>query len=71
MIVLIVIGIVLSLAGLGGLIWLMRHALWLKSADLDEATAKRETAKLVTGHMASIGTAFLGMGLLLAGLLLG
>jgi len=71
MVVVIVIGAGLTLAGLGGLIWCIRHAAWMKRTEMDEEAARRATQRLVTGHMAAIGAAFLGLGLTVAGLLLG
>ena len=69
------IGAILTLAGLGGVLWCIRKAAWLKRAQADgtlqgEREIQTEIGRLIFGHMAAIGAAFLGMGLLVAGLLL-
>lgn len=66
----IAIGIFLTLIGLAGVLWCIRHASWLRKADLAEDRIKAELNKLIFAHMAAIGGAFLGLGLLLVGLLL-
>ncbi len=70
MAVMIWIGVALSVGGLGGVLWCIRHASWLKRAELDDNTARAELNRLIVAHMASIGAALLGLGLLVAGLLL-
>lgn len=65
------IGIVLTLGGLAGLLWCIRRAMWIKSAQLDDDAARAELNKLIFGHMASIGGAFMGIGVIVMGLLLG
>ncbi|MEM7210340.1 MAG: hypothetical protein AAF479_00390 [Pseudomonadota bacterium] len=66
----IVIGTVLALGGLGGVIWCIRHAAWLRKAELDDDAIKAELNKLIFGHMAAIGTAFMGLGVLVMAVLL-
>ncbi len=71
MIALVIIGILLSLAGLAGILWCIRGAARLRRSDVPEADARTELGRLVFAHSASIGFALLGLGLLVAGLLLG
>lgn len=70
MTIVIWIGGALAVLGLGGVLWCIRKAAWLKGAELDDDTARTEINRLIFGHMAAIGTAFLGLGLLVMGLLL-
>lgn len=71
MIAFVVIGVVLSLAGLGGILWCIRRAARLRRGDVSDSDVRGELGKLVMAHTASIGAAFLGLGLLIVGLLLG
>ncbi len=71
MMALVVIGAVLAIAGLGGVLWCIRHAAWLRKAELADGLEPYELNKLIFAHMAAIGSAFLGLGLLVVGLLLG
>ena len=71
MMALVVIGAVLAVAGLGGVLWCIRHAAWLRKAELADDKVRGELNKLIFAHMAAIGSAFLGLGLLVVGLLLG
>jgi hypothetical protein len=64
------IGIVLSLAGLAGVLWCIRAAARLKRAELSDDAIRAELGRLVFAHTAAIGAAFLGLGLLVVGLLL-
>lgn len=66
----IAIGAILAIAGLVGVLWCIRHASWVRKAELTEERATAELNKLIFAHMAAIGAAFLGLGLLLVGLLL-
>lgn len=70
MTVMIAIGALLALGGLGGVLWCMRHAAWLRKAELDDDAARAELNKLIYGHMAAIGAAFMGIGLVVMALLL-
>jgi hypothetical protein len=67
----IFIGIALSLAGLGGIVWCIRRATMLRHGSIPDEAVRSELGKLVFAHTASIGAAFLGLGLLIVGLLLG
>ncbi|MEM1162297.1 MAG: hypothetical protein AAGJ28_15285 [Pseudomonadota bacterium] len=69
------IGAALTAAGLAGLFWCIRKAMWLKGVQgkpdaPDDQQIQAEINRLIFGHMAAIGAAFLGMGVLVAGLLL-
>ncbi|MEM7057275.1 MAG: hypothetical protein AAF557_06795 [Pseudomonadota bacterium] len=68
--VMIAIGAVMAVLGLGGVLWCIRKAAWMKNADLDAESARAEINRLIFVHMAAIGAAFLGLGLLVTGLLL-
>ncbi|HET7410994.1 MAG TPA: hypothetical protein VFJ13_12420 [Paracoccaceae bacterium] len=70
MTVFIVLGIVLSLAGLAGVLWCIRRAARLKRAELSDDAAGAELGRIVLVNMAAIGTASIGLGLLVIGLLL-
>lgn len=70
MMAMISIGAVLAVAGLGGVLWCIRHAAWLRKAELSEDKVRGELNKLIFAHMAAIGSAFLGLGLLVVGLIL-
>ena len=71
MLALVVIGIVLSLAGLAGILWCIRHAARLRRGAVPESEVRAELGRLVFAHTAAIGAAFLGLGLLVVGLMLG
>ena len=71
MVAFVVIGLPLSLAGLGGVLWCIRRAARLRRGDVPESEVRAELGRLVFVHTASIGAAFLGLGLLVVGLLLG
>lgn len=66
----VLIGVVIAGAGLLGVLWCIRHAAWLRRAELGEEEARAELNKLIFGHTAAIGTAFLGLGLLVFGIIL-
>lgn len=70
MMALIIIGAVLAIAGLGGVLWCIRQAAWLRKAELPDDQVRGELNKLIFAHMAAIGAAFLGLGLLVVGLIL-
>lgn len=71
MTLLVVIGVVLSLAGLAGILWCIRAAVRLRRAGTSDDALKAEIGRLMFAHTAAIGTAFVGLGLLVVGLLLG
>ena len=66
----IAIGAVMAGVGLLGVLWCIRHAAWLRKAELSDDAVRTELNKLIFAHMAAIGSAFLGLGLLVVGLLL-
>ena len=70
MIAFILVGLLLSLAGLGGVLWCIRHAGRLRRGDVPDSEVRTELGRLAFVHMAAIGAAFLGLGLLVVGLLL-
>lgn len=70
MIAFVVLGIVLSLAGLAGIIWCIRRAARLKGAELSDDAARAELGRILRAHAAAMGAAFIGLGLLVVGLLL-
>ena len=70
MVALVAIGILLSVAGLAGILWCIRSAARMKRADLSDDALRAEIGRLVFAHTAAIGTAFIGLGLLAVGLLL-
>jgi hypothetical protein len=71
MVAFVVIGILLSLAGLAGLFWCIRRAALLRRGDVPDSDVRAELGRVVFAHTAAIGAAFLGLGLLIVGLLLG
>jgi hypothetical protein len=71
MIAFVVIGILLSLAGLAGILWCIGRAARLRRGEVPESDVRAELGRLVIAHTAAIGAAFLGLGLLVVGLLLG
>ena len=75
MIAFVIVGALLSLAGLGGVLWCIRRAARLRrtgpAGEVPDSEVRAELGRLVFVHTASIGAAFLGLGLLVVGLLLG
>lgn len=71
MIAFVPIGVLLSLAGLAGILWCIGRAARLRRGDVPDSDVRAELGRLVFVHAASIGAAFLGLGLLVVGLLLG
>ena len=70
MTVLVIFGIILSLAGLAGILWCIRRAARLKRAELSDDAVRAELGRILRAHAAAIGAAFIGLGLLVVGLLL-
>lgn len=70
MTVFVVLGIILTVAGLVGVLWCIRAATRLKRTELSDDAVREAIRRLVLGHTTAIGAAFLGLGLLLVGLLL-
>lgn len=68
---LVVIGIVLTLAGLAGILWCISRAARLRRTEIPDGAVRSELNRLIMAHMAAVGAAFLGLGLLVVGLLLG
>lgn len=67
--ILVALGILVTLAGLGGILWCLGMAVRLRRPELEEEHAKTMLRRLVLFHMMSIGAAFIGLGLLVIGLL--
>ena len=70
MTIITLIGAVIAGAGLLGVLWCIRHASWLRKAELPEEQARAELNKLIFGHTAAIGTAFFGLALVVVGIVL-
>ncbi|WP_118135889.1 hypothetical protein [Oceanicella sp. SM1341] len=68
---LLIIGILMALAGIGGLGWCVVRARALQRSDLSPEEAKVEMRRLVAVNLGSISTGFLGAALVLAALILG
>ncbi len=68
--VFLIIGVVMTLAGLAGVLWCIRRAAWLRSADVDADAVRSHINKLIFAHMASFGTALMGLALVVVGVLL-
>ncbi len=70
MVVMIWIGAALTIAGLGGVLWCIRKAVWMKRTKLDDQAIRSEIGRLIFVNMAAVFAAFLGLGLLVTGLIL-
>lgn len=66
---LIAIGILLTLAGLGGLVWCILTARKIQKGEIPEERAHAVLSRLSAINMASLGGAALGLALLLLALL--
>jgi len=64
------IGAALAVAGLGGVLWCIRRAAWMKRAGLDDQAIRSGIGRLIFVNMAAVFAAFLGLGLLVTGLIL-
>lgn len=70
MAVLIWIGTILSLCGVGGLIWCIILALRARRAGLGEDVMRARLQHIVTLNMIALGVSALGLMLVVAGILL-
>ncbi len=70
MAVLIWIGAILSLCGVGGLIWCIILALRARRAGLGEDAMRARLQHIVTLNMIALGVSALGLMLVVAGILL-
>lgn len=67
---LILIGAVLSLGGVGGLIWCIILALRARKAGLEDEAMRARLQHIVTLNMIALGVSALGLMLVVAGILL-
>ena len=67
---LIAIGLVMTVAGLFGVMWCIRFAQRMKGGGMSEEEMKAGLVKLSAVNMASMGGAMLGLSVLLVGLIL-
>ena len=63
-------GVVTTLIGLAGILWLLRRARRLRESQADDATVRAELRSLVILNMAAVGVAFIGLAFTLTGLIL-
>jgi hypothetical protein len=63
-------GVVTTLIGLAGILWLLRRARRLRESQADDATVRAELRSLVVLNMAAVGVAFIGLAFTLTGLIL-
>jgi len=68
--VFLTIGVILTVLGLCGVLWCIRRASWLRSANIDADAVRTHLNKLIFAHMASVGAAFMGLALVVVGVLL-
>jgi hypothetical protein len=67
---LILAGVALSLAGLGGILWCIVTVWRAKRAGLDDAALRARLQRVVTVNLAALLTSALGLGLIAVGLIL-
>ncbi len=68
---LIVLGAILSLLGVGGLVWCILLAIRLRGITLPEDQMKAKFQRIVVVNLAALGTSSLGLMLVVAGIVLG
>lgn len=68
---LIVVGAILSLAGIGGLVWCIVLALGTRRANLPEEEMKARFQRIVVLNLSALGISSLGLMVVVAGILLG
>ena len=68
---LVPIGVAITLAGIGGLMWCIVSANRVRKADLSDEEAKTRLNRLVAINLASLAIAGLGLMCLVTGLFLG
>ena len=69
--VMIWVGAIVSLIGVGLLIYCIRKAMTLRNEPLDDATMKAALQRLAAVNMAALGISALGLMMVIVGLLLG
>ena len=67
---LVLLGLLLTLAGLGGLAWCILQGLRIRRAALSAAEIHARLHRLVAVNLASVALAALGLAALIAGLML-
>ncbi len=67
---LILAGVALSLAGLGGILWCIVTVWRARRAGLDDAALRARLQRVVTVNLAALLTSALGLGLIAVGLIL-
>ena len=70
MIYLVYIGVVIAVAGFGGVVWCILEGLAVKKSGLTLGEAQPRLRKMATVNLASVCLAFLGMGVAAAGIIL-
>lgn len=63
-------GVVITLVGLSGILWMIQRARRLRQTKTDDATVQTELRSLVLLNMAAVGLAFLGLAITVVGLIL-
>ena len=70
MIYLVYIGVVIAVAGLGGVVWCILEGLAVKKSGLTLGEAQPRLRRMANVNLASVCLAFLGMGIASAGMIL-
>jgi hypothetical protein len=68
---LIIIGSVVSLAGVGGLIWCILLALKARKSGMEDEAMRAELQRVVIYNMAALGVSALGLMMVVLGIFLG
>ncbi|WP_136682523.1 hypothetical protein [Falsirhodobacter xinxiangensis] len=68
---LIVLGAILSLAGVAGLVWCIVLALRIRRANAPEEVVRGKLQRIVMVNLIALGVSSLGLMLVVAGILLG
>lgn len=68
---LIVLGALVSLAGLGGLVYCIFSAMKARKSDLDDEAMRIHLRGLVAWNMGALFTSILGLMMVVAGIMLG
>ncbi|VDC31993.1 hypothetical protein [Pseudogemmobacter humi] len=69
--ILIWTGALISLLGLGGLVWCVLRGLKIRRSGADEARMRSELQRLFAVNFAALGVSALGLALVVAGIALG
>lgn len=68
---LIALGALLTLAGLGGIVWCIVHVRRARAAGIDDAALRAVLQRVVVINLAALGTSALGLAAVAAGMMLG